>query len=80
MVTSNRHIAVIPQIESVKGIENIDEIAAVDGVSAMMFGPGDFMADAGLPMKLGGTPHPTMAAAMAKFAAAGKKHGVPLYG
>ncbi|KAF5003960.1 hypothetical protein FDECE_9523 [Fusarium decemcellulare] len=80
MQTSNRHIALIAQIESVKGVENADEIAGVDGVSALMFGPGDFSADAGIPIKLGGTPHPTLMAAMGKFAAAGQKHGLPLLG
>ncbi|KAI0121756.1 Pyruvate/Phosphoenolpyruvate kinase-like domain-containing protein [Xylariales sp. AK1849] len=80
MGTSNRHIVIIPQIESVKGVENVEEIAAVEGVGALMFGPGDFMADAGLPMKLGGEPHPTFVAAMGKFAEAGQKYGRPLFG
>jgi 4-hydroxy-2-oxoheptanedioate aldolase len=80
MGTSNRHIAIIPQIESVKGVENVEEIAAVEGVAALMFGPGDYMASAGLPMQLGGEPHPTFAAAMGKFAAAGSKYGRPLMG
>lgn len=80
MGTSNRHIVVIPQIESVKGVENIEEIAAVEGVSALMFGPGDFMADARIPLNMGGKPHPTLAAAMEKFIAAGQKYGRPLFG
>lgn len=80
MGTSNRHIVVIAQIESVKGAENVDEIAALEGVGAIMFGPGDFMADAGLELKMGGEPHPTFAAAMGKFVAAGQKHGKPLFG
>ncbi|KAF2663425.1 HpcH/HpaI aldolase [Microthyrium microscopicum] len=78
--TSNRHVAVIAQIESVKGVENVDAIAAVPGVSALMFGPGDFMTDAGLPLKLGGIPHPVFADALEKFAAAGKKNNIPLMG
>ncbi|KAH6714236.1 Pyruvate/Phosphoenolpyruvate kinase-like domain-containing protein [Leptodontidium sp. 2 PMI_412] len=80
MGTSNKHIVVIAQIESVEGVKNIDEIAALEGVSALMFGPGDFMADAGLELKLGGEPHPTFAAAMGAFAEAGKKYGKPLFG
>ncbi len=78
--TSNRHIGVIAQIESVEGVKNVEEIAALECVSALMFGPGDFMIDAGLPVTLGGEPHPTFAAAMAKFVAAGKKYGKPLMG
>jgi len=77
--TSNRHITVIAQIESVKGVENVEEIAALEGVHALMFGPGDFSIDAGLPLSLG-EPHPTLAAAIGKFAAAGQKHGKPLLG
>ncbi|KAK6073848.1 hypothetical protein SCUP515_06770 [Seiridium cupressi] len=80
MTSSNRHIAIIPQIESVKGLENIEEIAAVEGVSAMMFGPGDYSADAGLPLKLGGEPHPEFIAAMGKFVAGAAKYNRPLFG
>lgn len=80
MGTSNRHTAIFAQIESVKGVENVDEIAALEGVSGLMFGPGDYMADAGLELKLGGEPHPTFAAAFGKFVAAGQKHGKPLIG
>lgn len=80
MGSSNRHIAIIPQIESVKGIENIEEIAAVPEVSALMFGPGDYSADAGLELKLGGEPHPTFLATMNKFVSTAKKYGKPLFG
>jgi len=80
MGTSNRHTAVFAQIESVKGVENVDEIAALEGISGLMFGPGDYLADAGLPIKLGGEPHPIFADAFGKFVAAGGKHGKPLMG
>lgn len=80
MQTANRHIAVIAQIESVKGVNNVREIAAVEGVSAMMFGPGDFSADAGISLKLGGPPHPELTAAMDKWVAAGNENGIPLLG
>lgn len=80
MGTSNRHLVVIAQIESVKGAENVDEIAAIEGVGALMFGPGDFMADAGIPLKIGGEPHPVFAAAMGKFVAASQKHNKPMFG
>jgi 4-hydroxy-2-oxoheptanedioate aldolase len=80
MKTSNNHIAVIPQIESVKGIANAEEIASIPGISALMFGPGDFMADAGLQLALGGQPHPTLFSAMESMAKAGKKYDVPLFG
>jgi len=78
--TSTRHVVVIPQIESVKGVENVEEIAALDGVGALMFGPGDFMLDAGITPSLGGIPDPRLLEAMGKFGAGGKKFNRPLFG
>ena len=43
MDTSNRHTVLIAQIESTEGVKNVDEIAAVEGVSALMIGPGDYL-------------------------------------
>lgn len=65
-----------------KGIENADEIAAVPGVHALMFGPGDYMIDAGLDLStaLGGEPDPKFVEAMSKFGAAAQKHGLPIFG
>ncbi|KAJ4328845.1 hypothetical protein N0V84_000632 [Fusarium piperis] len=80
MKTANNHIAVIAQVESVKGVKNVREIAAVKGVSGMLFGPGDFSADAGIPLKMGGPPHPELASAIGKWAAAGNENGIPLLG
>lgn len=69
VATSNNHICIIPQIESVKGVANVEEIAAVEGVSALMFGPGDFTIDAGLDLgkALSGQPEAPFLEAMAKF-------------
>jgi 2-dehydro-3-deoxyglucarate aldolase len=39
--TINDNIALIVQVESAKGLENVREIAAVDGVDAIFCGPGD---------------------------------------
>ncbi|KAH8889155.1 Phosphoenolpyruvate/pyruvate domain-containing protein [Thozetella sp. PMI_491] len=80
MKLANRHIAIIPQIESVKGLENLEEIAAAPGVSALMFGPNDYCADAGLPGPNGGQLHPDLMAAMGRFAAIGVKYNKPLLG
>lgn len=80
MKNSNKHICIIPQIESVKGLENIEEIAAIPEVTALMFGPGDFSADAGIELKLGGEPDPRFLAAITKFAEAARKFGKPLFG
>jgi 4-hydroxy-2-oxoheptanedioate aldolase len=40
MKNSNHHICLIAQIESVEGLNNIEEIAAMPEVDALMFGPG----------------------------------------
>lgn len=80
MALSNRHVAVIPQIESVKGLENLEEIAAVPGVSSLMFGPTDYTIDAGIPGVVNGPPHPDLAAAMGRFAEIGAKYNMPLLG
>ncbi|KAK7181797.1 hypothetical protein DPSP01_012523 [Paraphaeosphaeria sporulosa] len=80
IATSNRHVCVIPQVETVRGIENVDEIAAVPGIHGLMFGPGDYMISAGLPLKLGGEPHPTFVAAMTKLVTAAKTNGLALFG
>lgn len=82
VATSNNHVCIIPQIESVKGVENVDEIAAVPGVHALMFGPGDYMIDAGLDLSnaLSGEPHPTFAKAMGRFGAAAHNNGLPIFG
>lgn len=48
VAASNGNIMVIPIIESVKAVENIDEIVAVDGIDVVHFGPGDLSADMGI--------------------------------
>jgi 4-hydroxy-2-oxoheptanedioate aldolase len=47
-----------------------------------MFGPGDYMIDAGLDLAnaLSGEPHPTFAKAMQKFGAAAQRNGLPIFG
>lgn len=80
--TSNSHICIIPQIESVKGVANVEEIAAVPGISGLMFGPGDFLIDSGLNIDkaLSGDPEPAFLEAMGKFGAAAAKNNLPIFG
>lgn len=80
MKNSNNHIALIPQIESVKGLNNLDEIASVPGVSGLMFGPGDYSADAGIDFKMNAPPPEAFMEAMGRFVAGAKKHNLPLFG
>lgn len=62
----------IVQIETVKGIENIDRILAVEGVDGAMIGPYDLSGSLGVPGKLD---HPAVQEATASFVAACKKAG-----
>lgn len=78
--TSNNHICLIPQIESVKGLENIEEIAQCPGVSGLMFGPGDYSLDAGIKLTLGGVPPQAFIDAMGKFVGTAQKYKLPLFG
>jgi 4-hydroxy-2-oxoheptanedioate aldolase len=82
IATANKHVCLIPQIESVKGIANVEEIAAVPGISAIMFGPGDYLIDAGLDLSsaLSGKPAPEFLEAMGKFGAAAAKNNIPIFG
>ncbi|KAL5118057.1 hypothetical protein ACEQ8H_004044 [Pleosporales sp. CAS-2024a] len=80
--TANNHICLIPQVESVKGLANVEEIAAVPGISAIMFGPGDYMIDAGIAIGafMDNKPDPRFFEAMGKFNAAAAKNNLPIFG
>jgi 4-hydroxy-2-oxoheptanedioate aldolase len=80
--TANNHVCLIPQIESIRGLENCEEIAAVEGISGLMFGPGDFMIDAGIDIDgfIKGNPDPRFFEAMGRFGAAAAKHDLPIFG
>jgi len=45
----NRENLVIAQIESVRGLEALDEIAAVEGLDALLLGPADMSISLGVP-------------------------------
>lgn len=44
---SNEETVVIVQVETERGVENVEEIAAVDGVDALFVGPADLSANLG---------------------------------
>jgi 2-keto-3-deoxy-L-rhamnonate aldolase RhmA len=60
------------QIETPTAIENVDEIAAVDGADVLFVGPMDLSVGLGIPQQW---EHPTMRAALAKVVNACQKAG-----
>ena len=60
------------QIETTEAVENVDEIAAVDGVDVLFIGPLDLSLSLGILQQLD---HPKFTAALEATAAAAAKHG-----
>lgn len=73
---ANERLCLIAQIETVQGIENIERIAAVEGIDALFIGPADLAASAGL---MGAANREALKAlslgALARIKAAGKPAG-----
>ncbi|KAF7304273.1 2,4-dihydroxyhept-2-ene-1,7-dioic acid aldolase [Mycena chlorophos] len=76
---ANEHVAIIPQVESRVGIANLEEIASMKEITAMMIGAGDLRLDMGLPLAMVGD-EPEFVAAMEKATAMSKKYKLPLVG
>jgi 4-hydroxy-2-oxoheptanedioate aldolase len=74
---ANREACLLVQIESVAGLNNLEQIAAVEGVDALFVGPSDLAAALG---HLGNNKHPDVQkqihAARARCHAAGKPIGI----
>lgn len=68
----NDNISVIVQIESQEGLDNLDAIAAVEGVDALFVGPSDLSAALGY---LGQAGHPDVQKAIRSVFDCAKKHG-----
>ncbi|KAK7052449.1 2,4-dihydroxyhept-2-ene-1,7-dioic acid aldolase [Favolaschia claudopus] len=76
---ANKHIAIIPQIESRVGIANIDSVMQMDEVDAVMIGAGDLRLDMGLSVGFVGS-EPEFVAAMGRVTAMSKKYQKSLVG
>ncbi len=76
---ANEQTFIIIQVEQPNTLENIDEIAAIDGVDVLMLGPGDFSVHSGFP---GDMENEKMTAAIKRISEAaqraGKKWGLPV--
>jgi 4-hydroxy-2-oxoheptanedioate aldolase len=75
--TANDQVCLLVQAESALALENIDAIAAIDGVDGVFVGPADLSADMGYPGQPG---HPQVEKAIdhiiARTVAAGKIAGI----
>jgi len=69
---ANREGMVVVQIESAAAVENIEEIASVDGMDVMLIGPQDLSISIGCH---GDFSHPDFLAAAQKITDVGRKHG-----
>ena len=74
---ANEQVCLLVQVESRLALENLDAIAAVDGVDGVFIGPADLSASLG---HVGGSAHPEVVAAMedaiARIRHAGKAAGI----
>jgi 2-keto-3-deoxy-L-rhamnonate aldolase RhmA len=73
MRTANEEVMVVVQIESTRGLENVEKIAAVKGVDAVWIGQFDLTASMGIP---GNVKHPDFVAAQRRILQACQKAGV----
>lgn len=74
---ANEQVCLLVQVETRRGVENLDAIAAVDGVDGVFIGPSDLSAALG---HLGNPGHPDMQAviedAIRRIQAAGRATGI----
>ena len=72
LVHANNETFVVVQIEDMEAVENVDEIAAVEGVDILFIGPMDLTLSMGIP---GQTNHPEVQAMVDRVAQAAADHG-----
>ena len=70
-------IAIIPMIESKEGLQNVEEILSLDGVSGILVGPADLRLSIGLPAGLDGD-ETEFVDAIKKIVNAAKRLGKPV--
>ena len=75
MREADRRNSVIAQIETERGLEAVEEIAAVDGIDCLWLGHFDMTNFLGIP---GQFEHPDYLASVKRIVAAGRRHGKAL--
>ena len=69
---ANDNVILCPSIESLEGLSNVEEIAAVDGIDMIAYGHSDLSAKLGIHLQLD---HPTFKAVVRQIADACNRHG-----
>lgn len=69
---ANANVILCPSIESLQGLENVEAIAAVEGIDMIAYGHSDLSAALGVHLQL---EHPRFKAAMQRIVEACKQHG-----
>lgn len=69
---ANRQRLVIVQIEDPEAVDELGEIAAVEGIDMLFFGPGDFSQGIGVPFQ---TDHPRVREGRRRTVEAAREHG-----
>jgi 2-keto-3-deoxy-L-rhamnonate aldolase RhmA len=72
---ANENVAVVIQVEHIQAVENIDSIAQVEGLDAVLLGPYDLSASLG---RLGEVEHPEVISAIQRVTGACQQAGIPL--
>jgi 4-hydroxy-2-oxoheptanedioate aldolase len=72
MAMLNSATLVVPMVETARGIDNADAIAAVEGIDVLLVGTNDLCVDFGIPGELG---HQRVTQAYAAVIAACRNHG-----
>jgi 2-dehydro-3-deoxyglucarate aldolase/4-hydroxy-2-oxoheptanedioate aldolase len=70
---ANDEVAILLQIETFQALEQVDDLAAIEGVDALFVGPSDLSVDMGIPGKVWDR---KLREAYSKVITAGKRHGV----
>ncbi|GAA3726939.1 2-keto-3-deoxy-L-rhamnonate aldolase RhmA [Spinactinospora alkalitolerans] len=72
MEGADKETLVLVQIETRRGLENVERLAEVEGLGGFFIGPFDLSVDMGLPGEVG---HPDLREAFRRVIAAAHKHG-----
>jgi 2-keto-3-deoxy-L-rhamnonate aldolase RhmA len=72
---ANREVLLIAQVETTRGVEDVEEIAAVEGIDVLWIGQADLTTSLEIPGQYG---HPSFLRAVDRVAAACRAHGKAL--